>query len=192
MFRKTVAICSFIILLLSAGLVPEAHPDDTGGAPAPVEELEGELADIEKDLSVLEKQIDVMLEDLVDPKLTSLSVFFASQPLRGKVPASIQLTLDGNPLASREFEETDRLVLVRGGALEVHAGIVDPSSHIITVECFLVLSTPVQEVVSTGKTSFKFDAMRAAANFLEITLSEELSKKPTGYRMNARSWSREP
>jgi hypothetical protein len=192
MFRKTVAICSLVIFCLAAGLVPEVHPAGTSGAPLPVKELEGELANIEKELSDLEKEIDTMLEDLVDPKLTSLSVFFASQQLKGKVPASIQLTLDGDPFASRKFEETDRLVLVRGGALEVHAGIVDPSAHIITVECYLVSSTPGQETVSTGKTSFKFEARRAAANFIEITLSEELTKKPVGFRMNARSWSKEP
>ena len=133
-----------------------------------------------------------MLEDLVDPKLTSLSIFFASQQLKGKVPASLVLKLDGDPLASVKFEETDRLVLVRGGALEVHSGIVDPASHTFTVECILISSTPGQESVSTGKTSFKFDARRAAANFLEITLSEDLTKKPAGFRMNARSWSKEP
>ena len=144
MFRKTVAICSLVIFFLAAGLVPEVHPAGISGAPLPVEKLEDELANIEKELSDLEKEIDTMLEDLVDPKLTSLSVFFASQQLTGKVPTSIQLKLDGDPLAGRKFDETDRLVLVRGGALEVHAGIVDPSTHTITVECYLVSSTPGQ------------------------------------------------
>ena len=192
MFRKTVAICSLVIFFLAAGMVPEVHPASISGAPLPVEELEDELANIEKELSDLEKEIDTMLEDLVDPKLTSLSVFFASQQLTGKVPTSIQLKLDGDPLAGRKFDETDRLVLVRGGALEVHAGIVDPSTHTITVECYLVSSTPGQETVSTGKTTFKFEARRAAANFLEITLSEELAKKTIGFKMDARSWSKEP
>jgi hypothetical protein len=200
MFRKNTNIWSlvfsFVLITLFSGTVQPAHTADTPKTPVPppvpIKKLEGELTTIEKELTDLEKQIDTMLEDLVDPKLTSLSIFFASQQLKGKVPASLVLKLDGDPLASVKFEETDRLVLVRGGALEVHSGIVDPASHTFTVECILVSSTPGQESVSTGKTSFKFDARRAAANFLEITLSEDLTKKPAGFRMNARSWSKEP
>ena len=200
MFRKNLAIWSLALSLalaiLFVGAVQPANAADTRKGsvppPVPIEELEDELTDIEKELTDLEKKIDTMLEDLVDPKLTSLSIFFASQQLKGKVPASLLLKLDGDPLATVKFEETDRLVLVRGGALEVHSGIVDPVSHTFTVECILVSSTPGQESVSTGKTSFKFEAHRASANFLEITLSEDLTKKAAGFRMNARSWSKEP
>ena len=200
MFRKNTNIWSLVfslvLITLFSGTVQPAHTADTRKTPVPppvpIKQLEGELTTIEKELTDLEKQIDTMLEDLVDPKLTSLSIFFASQQLKGKVPASLVLKLDGDPLASVKFGETDRLVLVRGGALEVHSGIVDPASHTFTVECILVSSTPGQQSVSTGKTSFKFDARRAAANFLEITLSEDLTKKPAGFRMNARSWSKEP
>lgn len=204
MFRKqmkhpSLAIHLILVLAMATFLsssAPQAHAADKikaqASAPVPIEKLEDELTSIEKELTDLEKQIDVMLEDLVDPKLTSLSVFFASQQLKGKVPASLVLRLDGDPLATVKFEETDRLVLVRGGALEVHAGIIDPASHTLTVESVLVSSTPGQESVSTGKTSFRFEARRAAANFLEITLSEDLGKKPAVFRMNARSWSKEP
>ena len=196
MFRKSLTTWSLAILILFTGAVLPGHAADAGkpqaSSPVPIEELESELTDIEKELTDLEKQIDTMLEDLVDPKLTSVSVFFASQQLKGKVPASLLLTLDGDPLASIKFEETDRLVLIRGGALEVHSGIIDPGSHTLSVESILVSSAPGQENISTGKTSFKFEARRAAANFLEIALSEDLIRKPAGYQMNARSWSKEP
>ena len=157
-----------------------------------VGELEDELTGIEEELTELEKEIDLLLEDLVDPKITSISVFFSSGSIRGFVPASLQLYLNGKLLAAKEFEQTDRLVLLRGGAIEVYSGITEPVTQNLAVECFLLSGQQQDLMVSTGKTSFKFEASRARANFLEITLTEDPVKKETPYKLSARHWSREP
>ena len=182
-----------IILLMSGIIAPAAAQAETTTSPAvPVSELEDELTDIEQELTGMEKEIDILLEDLVDPKLTSLSVFFSSQGISEMVPASVQIQLDGELLTSREFVETDRLVLIRGGAIEVFSGIAEPVPHNLGVECFLSSGEPQGGITSTGKAIFKFEARRAMANFLEITLSQDPAKKPTTFKLDARHWSREP
>jgi len=158
----------------------------------PVSELEDELTAIEKELTDLEKEIDVLLEDLVDPRITSLSVFFAAQNIRGQVPVLLQVQLDGAPLTSREITEADRLVLVRGGAIEVHSGITEPVSQNLAVECILSSKELPEGVSSTGKEIFKFEPVRARANFIEITLSEEFINKTPVLKLGARHWSKEP
>ena len=189
--RTTTALA--IILLLSGIIAQATVQAETGrSGTASVSELEDELTGIEQELTGLEKEIDVLLEDLVDPKITSLSVFFSSQNIRGKVPASVQIQLDGELLTSREFTETDRLVLIRGGAIEIYSGIAEPVSHTLSVECFLSSGEPQGGITSTGKAIFKFKARRAMANFLEITLTEDPVKKATTYKLGARHWSKEP
>ena len=182
------------IILLMSGIIAQAtvQAETSTSRAVPVSELENELTDIEQELTGLEKEIDVLLEDLVDPKITSLSVFFSSQSISGKIPASVQIQLDGELLTSREFVETDRLVLIRGGAIEVYSGIAEPVSHNLSVECFLSSGEPQGGITSTGKAIFKFEARRTIANFLEITLSQDPAKKPTTYKLEARHWSREP
>ena len=188
----TTTILAIIILLSGTLALTTVQAETSNSRTVPVRELEDELTGIEQELTSLEKEIDDLLEDLVDPKITSLSVFFSSQNIRGQVPASIQIKLDGELLTTREFAETDRLVLVRGGALEVYSGIAEPVSHSLTVECFLSSGEPQSGITSTGKAIFKFEARRAMANFLEIALTEDLAKKAATYKLSARHWSREP
>ena len=182
-----------VIFLISGTIALATVQAETGNTrTVPVRELENELTGIEQELTGLEKEIDALLEDLVDPKITSLSIFFSSQNIRGQVPASIQIQLDGELLTSREFAETDRLVLVRGGAIEVYSGIAEPVSHNLAVECFLSSGELQDGITSTGKAIFKFEARRAAANFLEIALTEDSAKKAATYKLSARHWSKEP
>jgi len=182
-----------IIILISGTIALATVQAETGNtSTVPVKELEDELTGIEKELTGLEKEIDALLEDLVDPKITSLSIFFSSQNIRGQVPASIQIQLDGELLTTREFAEIDRLVLVRGGAIEIYSGIAEPVSHNLAVECFLSSGEPQGGITSTGKAIFKFEARRATANFLEITLTEDSAKKAATYKLSARHWSKEP
>jgi hypothetical protein len=182
------------IILLMSGIIAQAtvQAETSPSRAVPVSELEDELTDIEQELTGLEKEIDVLLEDLVDPKITSLSVFFSSQSISGKVPVSLQIQLDGELLTSKEFVETDRLVIIRGGAIEVYSGIAEPVSHNLSVECFLSSGELQDGITSTGKAIFKFDARRAMANFLEISLSQDPANKPTTYKLEARHWSMEP
>lgn len=181
------------ILVLFVFAISTAGAESDGPVTTvPVKELEDELSGIEKELTDLELQIDTLLEDLVDPKITSLSVFFTSGSLRGRVPASLQIHLDGELLSAREFDQTDRLVLVRGGALEVFSGIMEPVRHDLTLECFLIAGEPQGQIISTGKAAFSFEAIRARANFLEVTLSEDTNQKTNTYNLTARHWTREP
>lgn len=189
---KAVAVLAITILISGAIALPIVQAETADSGTVPVSELEDELTGIEKELTGLEKEIDALLEDLVDPRITSLSVFFSSRNIRGQVPASIQIQLDGELLTTREFTETDRLILVRGGAIEVYSGIAEPVSHNLTVECFLTSGGPQGVIMSTGKTTFKFEARRTMANFLEIALTEDPAKKAATYKLSARHWSKEP
>jgi len=191
--RLKITTALAILLLISGIFAQGAAQAETGKSPGTsVSGLEDELTGIEQELTGLEKEIDVLLEDLVDPKITSLSVFFSSQNIRGQVPASVQIQMDGELLTVREFTETDRLVLIRGGAIEVYSGIAEPVSHNLSVECFLSSGEPQVGITSTGKAIFKFEARRAMANFLEITLSQDPANKATTYKLGARHWSKEP
>ena len=192
MLRRTI-IVAITILIAGTFSLPALRAETAGsGAPVPIRELEDELTGIEQELTGLEKEIDALLEDLVDPKITSLSVFFSSQNIHGQVPVSLQIRMESEFLASRDFDETDRLVLIRGGAIEVYSGIAEPVSHNLSVECFLTSSDAPGQIIRTGKTVFRFEARRSVANFLEITLGQDPEKKPASYKLNARHWSREP
>lgn len=191
--RLKIITIAITIFFVSGIIFLTAHRVDAADArTVPVNELEDGLTDIEKELTNMEKEIDTLLEDLVDPKITSLSVFFSSQSIPGQVPVSIQLQMDSELLTTREFAETDRLVLLRGGAIEIYTGIAEPISHTLAVECLLSTGDPQGGIRSTGKTVFKFETGRAMANFLEITLSTDPIKKETTYKLNARHWSKEP
>jgi len=190
-FRATV-ILAITLLISGTTALPIVKAETAGSGTKSVSELEKDLTDIEQELTSLEKEIDTLLEDLVDPKITSLSVFFSSQNLRGQVPVSIQIQLDGELLTTREFTETDRLILIRGGALEVYSGIAEPVNHNISIECFLSSGEAPGGITSTGKATYKFQANRAAANFLEIALAEDLTRKVSPYKLSARHWSKEP
>jgi len=189
---KITTVLAVIFLISGTIALDTVQAETSTTRTVPVRELEDELTGIEQELTGLEKEIDALLEDLVDPKITSLSIFFSSQNIRGQVPASIHIQLDGELLTTREFAETDRLVLIRGGAIEVYSGIAEPVSHNLAVECFLSSGEPQDGITSTGKAIFKFEARRAAANFLEIALTEDSAKKAATYKLNARHWSKEP
>ncbi len=185
-------VLSILILLFLA--VP-ALPGLSGAqdaAPVPVEEIEGELQTIEKELTDLEKKVDSMLEDLVDPKVSTLSVFFLSQGIRGQVPVSVQLEMDGERLSTKKFDDTDRLILIRGGALEIYSGISEPGERTVTVECFLSSGGQTGELASTGKSTFQLESRKAVSNFLEITLAEDPGRKSGNYLLTARHWYKEP
>ena len=180
------------LLISGTTALPVAKAETGEPGARSISELERDLTDIEKELTSLEKEIDTLLEDLVDPKITSLSVFFSSQNIRGQVPVSIQIQLDSELLTTREFTETDRLVLIRGGSLEVYSGIAEPVSHNLSVECFLSSGEAPGGIISTGKATYKFQANRAAANFLEIALAEDPTRKVSPFKLSARHWSKEP
>lgn len=182
-----------LIFLASVTVFFASIPVEADDAPtAHVSELEDELTAIEKELTGLEKEIDELLNDLVDPKITSLSVFFTSRSIQGQVPVSLQIHFDKELLTSRDFDETDRLVLIRGGAMEVYSGIVEPVTHTLIVECFLSSGEIQKGITSTGKAAFKFETARSQANYIEITLTEDLHNKTPTFKLSARHWSKEP
>lgn len=193
MTLKRTTVLALTFLITGTLFLPVLWAETPGsGPPSTVRQLEDELTGIERELTGLEREIDELLEDLIDPKITSLSIFFSSQNIRGQVPVSIQVRLEDKLLASKDLDETDRLVLIRGGAIEIYSGIAEPVSHNLGVECFLTSGDGSGEVTSTGQTVFKFDTRRSAANFLEITLNQDPEKKPASFKVSARHWSREP
>ena len=189
--RITNIFAILVILSGAMGLNPTlVRAQDPG--PATVHELEDELTDIELLLTTLEKEIDTLLADLVDPRITSLSVFFSTRDVSGQEPVSIQILLDDVLIAGREFDETDRRVLAQGGTLEVYSGTAEPVPHKLTVECFLASGEASGQITTTGKAVYKFDAKRSMANFLEIALAEDPTKKVNTFILSARHWTKEP
>ena len=190
MKRRTAFALAALIFFSFPVLYPEMAWSDEDIVP--IEKLEGELSSIEGELAELEKKIGGMLEDLVDPKITSVSIFFSSGQITGRVPASIELKLDGKTLAARTFSETDRLVLVRGGTIEVFGGIIDPVDPTLLVSCLLSSTDDAKYKSTSAKGAFKFLPRRATANFLEIGLEAGADKKSQELKLGARHWSKEP
>lgn len=186
--NKIVGILS-IALLLALGVAGAAA---AAGDIVPVENLEAELSSIETELSSLEQDIDGMLDDLVDPKITSVSIFFTADQVPGRVPVSVELKLDGKKLAARTFSETDRLVLVRGGTIEIFGGISDPVPHTLVVTGMLSSTDSGKYSAAAVKGAFKFEPRRASANFLEINLTTGAGTRDQELKLSARHWSREP
>lgn len=182
----TVVLAAVILCLLSG----PSRAQENG--PKSFNELESELSEIERELSGLEREVDSLLEDLVDPRVTSLSIFFTSQELRGQVPVSLEIVLDGERLVSRQFDETARLVLMRGGSVEVYSGVAEPGERSLQAECFLSAQSPQTGLVSAARTTFRLEIMRAMANYLEISLDNDPARKTVPFRLGARHWSREP
>ncbi len=56
--------------------------------------LETELSQIEQRLNTIEKKVNSLLEDLVDPKITSVSLFFSSSGRIQAIPLSLEIRMD--------------------------------------------------------------------------------------------------
>jgi hypothetical protein len=167
----------------------ETPADASSKAGPTVKELENELAGIEKELSVLQQKVDLLLQDLVDPRLTTVSVFFATEPLKDRVPLALEVLLNGRPLVTRQFSETDRLILAKGGSLEIHTGIVDARQQSMTFRC-TVSAVPGQPGDMAAST-FGLDPVRATKNFVEVELARGADPKIAPFVLTAKTWSRE-
>lgn len=189
---RIISALTMIVLFTGAAgfLTAPVRAQEPG--PEKINELENELTDIELLLTTLEKEVDTLLADLVDPRITTLSVFFSTRDIRGQGPVSIQVLLDDEMIATRKFDDTDRLVLGRGGTIEVYSGTAEPVPHKLTVECFIAPSEPAGQVITTGKAVYKFETKRSVTNFLEIALAEDSEKKVNTYTLSARHWTKEP
>jgi hypothetical protein len=184
------AVCILIILTFSIPCTTQSFGADS--AQQPIVELEEELSLIENELNVLEERVDSLMEDLVDPKITSFSLFFSSKTAEVGIPLSLEVRMNNLPLVTRELSEIDRLVLVRGGAIEVYSGVTEPMEHTIDMRCFIQDNTGRSDEVGSAKAVFKFEPHRASANFIEITLSTGQDRKKELYSLTAKHWSKEP
>ena len=79
--RLRAAIIVITILLAGTTSLTAALAENGSSRSVTVSELEDELTEIEKELTSVEKEIDTLLEDLVDPRITSLSIFFSLWPV---------------------------------------------------------------------------------------------------------------
>ncbi len=187
MRRPTAFLLSCLLLLLAAGAGPAAAAEQR---PAPtLKELEGELTGIEKELTALQQKVDVLLQDLVDPRITTISVFFTAES-KERLPLVLEVLLNGRPLATREFSETDRLVLLKGGSLEIHTGIVDPRPQTLTLRA-TVASRPGEAGGDMVAASFSVEPVRAAQNFVEVTVAKGPDPKTQPLALTAKTWTRD-
>ncbi len=193
MRRVTILVTALFILCITTAAFPPAVPHlGADSHQQNVEEFEEELSLIEKELNVLEQRVDNLMEDLVDPKITSFSLFFSTKTAETGIPLSLEVRLNNQPLVTREMSETDRLILLRGGAVEVYSGITEPMEHTIDLRCFIQDSTGKSGEVGSAKAVFKFDPRRASANFIEVTLSRGQERKTESFSLTAKHWSKEP
>ena len=193
MRRATWLIAAVFMISVAIAALPPAVPFlGADSHQRNVEEFEEELSLIEKELSVLEERVDNLMEDLVDPKITSFSLFFSSKTAETGIPLSLEVRMNNEPLVTRELSETDRLILLRGGAVEVYSGVTEPMEHTIDLRCFIQDSTGKSSEVGSAKAVFKFAPHRASANFIEITLSRGQERKTEPFSLTAKHWSKEP
>ncbi len=181
-----------LISLIIAGTVLSFLPVCLADAePEPLEQLEQELTEIEEELILIEKRVDSLLEDLIDPKITSFSLFFSQTDYTESTPLSVEFHLDGKLLAARQLSENDRLILLKGGALEVYSGIIEPGAHNIAVRGIMRASANASTEGHPPKATFKFEPRRASANFIEVILSYMKKDEDSGYHFSAKYWSKE-
>ncbi len=183
------AACFLIMLTAAVLCAVPGYGADSGQQS--VGELEEELSLIENELNTLENRVDKLMEDLIDPKITSISLYFSSKTADVGIPLSLEIRMDDRPLVTRELSETDRLVLIRGGAIEIYSGVTEPMEHTIDLRC-LVQTTGDSRQIGTARAVFKFEPHRASANFIEITLSKGQDRKTEPYSLTAKHWSKEP
>lgn len=184
------AACFLIMLTAAVLCAVPGYGADSGQQS--VGELEEELSLIENELNTLENRVDKLMEDLIDPKITSISLYFSSKTADVGIPLSLEIRMDDRPLVTRELSETDRLVLIRGGAIEIYSGVTEPMEHTIDVRCFIRNGTGRSDGVGSANAVFKFEPHRASANFIEITLSKGQDRKTEPYSLTAKHWSKEP
>ena len=153
--------------------------------------LETELSQIEQELDTLEKKVNGLLEDLVDPKITSVSLFFSARGQVQAIPLSLEIRMDDHPLVTRQLSEADRLLLIRGGALEIYSGILAPGPHNLNVRCQIQTAEKPSIKVEAASAVFKFEPHRASANFVEISLSRQKNEKAgRTFGLAAKYWSK--
>ncbi|TNF48549.1 hypothetical protein EP232_02290 [bacterium] len=184
------AVSLLLMLIVAIAFAVPGFCADSGQQP--IGELEEELSLIENELNMLEKKVDNLMKDLVDPKITSFSLYFSSKSADVGIPLSLEVRLNNLPLVTRELSETDRLVLFRGGAIEVYSGVTEPMEHTIDLRCFIQDKTGRSDEVGSANAVFKFEPHRASANFIEITLSKGQDRKTEPYSLTAKHWSKEP
>ena len=154
--------------------------------------LETELSQIEQRLNTIEKKVNSLLEDLVDPKITSVSLFFSSSGRIQAIPLSLEIRMDDHPLVTRQLSEADRFLLIRGGSLEIYSGIMEPGPHNLDVRCQIQTEVKPSLKVETLSAVFKFEPRRASANFMEINLFRTgREKMGKSFDLTARYWSKE-
>jgi hypothetical protein len=180
------------IAFAGAGLCPfPARAADSPAAVPTIKELEAELTGIERELSALQQKVDVLLQDLVDPRITSVAVFFTSESVKDRAPLALEVLLNGRPLATRDFSETDRLVLIKGGSMEIHTGIIDARSQTLTFRCTVGTGRPGETGNEMAASTFALDPVRATRNYVEVSLSRGADPKVASFVLTAKTWARE-
>ncbi|GBE15402.1 MAG TPA: hypothetical protein ENH32_08475 [Proteobacteria bacterium] len=154
--------------------------------------LETELSHIEQELNTLDKRVNSLLEDLVDPKITSASLFFSTGGQIEAIPLSLEIRMDDHPLVTRQLSEADRLLLIKGGSLEIFSDIMEPGPHNLAARCQIQTAEKPSLKVEVVSAVFRFEPRRASANFMEISLSRaNRGKTGNSFDLKAKHWSRE-
>ncbi|UCF30629.1 MAG: hypothetical protein JSV26_11350 [bacterium] len=184
------ALTLFLLIIVAvyslSGTVCRADADSES-----LDALEEELTEIEQELVTLEQKVDGLLEDLIDPKVTSFSIFFSQADHRESTPLSLEFRVDGQLLAARQLSEADRLVLLKGGALEIYSGVIEPGTHNITVQGLMRSNAAADPAGQSIKAVFKFEPRRASSNFVEIILSTKDMNRGASYILSAKYWAKE-
>ncbi len=184
-------LLAVVLLLCTPDIVRTQGTEPAKKTPA--SELEGELTEIEGNLTELEEKVERLLDDFINPRISSIVLFFSSEELNGLVPATLEVRLDENPLITKDLSEIDRLVLAKGGAIEIFSGTIEPISHTLTVSYFLSdFQSRQSPDLNTRKKIFKIVPKRASTNYVEISLSRSKDTRKPSPILSARHWYKEP
>jgi hypothetical protein len=104
----------------------EAERAELQGIDDQVQTLKKEVIDINKELSLLE-------EKLLFPSTTQIAVFISLQSKRNFRLDSVELNVDGNPVAKYVYTFRELEALQQGGVQRLHTGNVSTGGHKLEV-----------------------------------------------------------
>ncbi|GBO82722.1 AraC family transcriptional regulator [Marinobacter adhaerens] len=114
--RRVVAIGSVILALLTAPAIPEAGLDEE------LERLSAEVASHSERVFALEQKV-------LHPANTRLAVFLTLQSRDALDLDSVELFVNGQPVASHLYSDRERASLERGGIQQLFTGNLQNGEH---------------------------------------------------------------
>lgn len=115
--------------LLALALAPTVHADGD----APMRGLDQQVQEIKSDVLAIAAELEQLEERLLYPSDTQLAVFVAIAPEDGLELDSLQVTIDGEPVARHVYSFKEVEALRKGGVQRIHTANLATGAHAIEV-----------------------------------------------------------